>query len=81
MAEIPHDQSSTAEIPHDQSFTAETPHDQSALSKRWESTHIRTLRTEDKKAFPTSPHTGPSLPETQTQEALSPPCSKETHFL
>src|SRR5882672_10493562 len=40
--------------------TAEIPHDQSALSRHWESTHIRTLRTEDKEAFPTSPHTGPS---------------------
>jgi len=59
-AEIPHDQSSAAEIPHDQSSMAEIPHDQSALSKRWESTHIRTLRTEDEEAFPTSPHTGPS---------------------
>ena len=60
IAEIPHDQSSTAEIPHDQSFTAEIPHDQSALSRHWEPTLIRTLRTEDEEAFPTSPHTGSS---------------------
>jgi len=57
---------STAEIPYDQPFIAEIPHDQSALSKHWESTCIRTLGIEDKEAFPTSPHTGPLLPETQT---------------
>ena len=73
MAETPHDQSSTAETPHDQSSTAEIPHDQSALSKRWEPTCIRTLRTEDKEAFPTSPHTGSSQKD-QTQE-LSPSSS------
>jgi len=59
-AEIPHDQSSAAEIPHDQSSTAEIPYDQSVLSRCWEPTLIRTLRTEDEEAFPTSPHTGPS---------------------
>src|SRR6266850_1235859 len=53
--------------------TAEIPHDQSSLSKRWEPTCIRTLRTEDKEAFPTSPHTGSSQKD-QTQE-LSPSSS------
>ena len=48
---------STVEIPCHQSSTAETPHDQSVLSKHWKPTCIRTLRTEDGEAFPTSPHT------------------------
>jgi len=53
-AEIPHDQSSAAKIPHDRSSMAKTPHDQSVLSRCPETIHIRTLRTEDEEAFPTS---------------------------
>src|SRR6267142_1683051 len=81
IAEIPHDQSSTAEIPHDQSSTAEIPHNQSVLYKRWESSHIRTLQISEEETFPTSPQTGSSLPETQNQEASSPSLYLETILL
>jgi len=75
-AKNPHDQSSTAEIPHDQSSTAEIPHNQSALSRCPETIHIRTLRIEGEKAFPTSPYTG-SLKKAQKQEALPPSSRKQ----
>jgi len=75
-AKNPHDQSSTAEIPHDQSSTAEIPHNQSALSRCPETIHIRTLRIEGEKAFPTSPYTGSSK-KAQKQEALPPSSRKQ----
>ena len=67
-----------AEIPHDQSSTAEIPHNQSALYKRWESSHIRTLQISEEETFPTSPQTGSSLPETQNQEVSPPSLYLET---
>jgi len=79
-AKNPHDQSSTAEIPHNQSSMAETPHDQSALSRRPETIRIRTLRIEDKEAFPTSPHTG-SLQKAQKQEASPSSSCKQRAYL